>query len=178
MVDPDTGETVIVWPTSALSLDIEAFHENACKHEKAELRRWITSNGAERCQLQCLFCGTSQKQSVKKQDAPKDTPKADRSLAGHYEEQRQLEYQAIGTKHLKIQTMQGREYDLYLKSSEWRIKREKVLGRANGICEGCLDQPATQVHHTTYDHLYDELLFELVALCEECHARCHSDKTS
>jgi 5-methylcytosine-specific restriction endonuclease McrA len=64
-------------------------------------------------------------------------------------------------------------YDKYLQSPYWLNRREKVLRRANGICEGCLTRPATMVHHLTYEHIGDELLFELRAICGRCHEKCH-----
>ena len=33
---------------------------------------------------------------------------------------------------------------------------------------------AKQVHHTTYANVGHEFLFELVALCPECHNRYHA----
>lgn len=65
------------------------------------------------------------------------------------------------------------EYRHYLNSPEWAEKRAAVLKRSKGICEGCLAEPATQVHHLTYDHIYDELLWELVAVCRRCHEKAH-----
>jgi hypothetical protein len=67
-------------------------------------------------------------------------------------------------------------YQTYLQSTEWKEKREKVLLRAQGICEGCRENKATVVHHLNYKHVGDELLFELVALCEECHYKVHKDE--
>ena len=39
------------------------------------------------------------------------------------------------------------------------------------MCEGCGVRRAAQVHHLTYEHVGDELLFELVAVCGQCHDR-------
>lgn len=64
-------------------------------------------------------------------------------------------------------------YAAYLQSEEWGRRREKVMQRAGGICEGCRDHVATEVHHLTYAHVTQEFLFELVAMCAECHARWH-----
>src|SRR5690606_1665469 len=47
------------------------------------------------------------------------------------------------------------------------------MERAGWICEGCRTRPAEQVHHLTYSHVFDELLFQLVALCEPCHNKAH-----
>ena len=66
-----------------------------------------------------------------------------------------------------------RIYSDYLLSPEWAKRREKVLRRANGICEGCGEARATQVHHKTYDHIYNEPLFDLVAICKACHESIH-----
>jgi len=60
-------------------------------------------------------------------------------------------------------------------SDQWRDKRVLVLKRACGMCEGCGQARAREVHHKTYQHLGAEFLFELVALCVECHRRIHSE---
>ena len=72
-------------------------------------------------------------------------------------------------------SMWRRIYDDYLKSPEWKRRRKKIFDRANGICEGCLSRPATQVHHLSYKHVTKEFAFELVALCENCHDRYHRE---
>jgi hypothetical protein len=64
-------------------------------------------------------------------------------------------------------------YNDYLNTSEWRHRRRLVLDRANGVCEGCRERRATQVHHLTYKHVASEFLWELVAVCDECHQRVH-----
>jgi 5-methylcytosine-specific restriction endonuclease McrA len=65
------------------------------------------------------------------------------------------------------------EYEEYLQSAEWAEIRDRVLERDDYICQGCLKEEATQVHHKTYDHVFEEFAFELIALCETCHARFH-----
>ncbi|NTT88310.1 HNH endonuclease [Tabrizicola fusiformis] len=70
----------------------------------------------------------------------------------------------------------AKEYAAYLRTPEWQVKRLKVLKRANGICEGCLACEATEVHHKTYRHVQNELLFDLVALCRQCHEKAHPEK--
>ena len=64
-------------------------------------------------------------------------------------------------------------YADYLRSQEWAERRAKVMERAGHRCEGCRAQPATEVHHLTYQHATQEFLFELVAICGDCHARWH-----
>jgi hypothetical protein len=35
-------------------------------------------------------------------------------------------------------------------------------------------QPAREVHHRTYQHVGEEFLYELLALCHGCHDRGHA----
>ncbi len=65
------------------------------------------------------------------------------------------------------------EYQRYLQSAEWIAKRDLVLEREQRVCEGCRMAPATQAHHTTYAHIGEEFLFELVAVCRSCRDRFH-----
>lgn len=65
------------------------------------------------------------------------------------------------------------KYYEYLRSAKWQAKRLAVYQRESGVCQGYLSEPIEHVHHTTYVHLFDELLFELVGICESCHRRAH-----
>ena len=64
-------------------------------------------------------------------------------------------------------------YHRYLKTRDWRYKRDLVFERENGLCQGCKSEPIEEVHHLTYIHIFDELLYELVGLCENCHRKAH-----
>lgn len=64
-------------------------------------------------------------------------------------------------------------YDAHIKSDKWKSIRQRVIKRAGGICEGCGLSPAVQAHHLSYDHLGDEFLWELCAVCISCHERAH-----
>jgi 5-methylcytosine-specific restriction endonuclease McrA len=64
-----------------------------------------------------------------------------------------------------------RWYSAYLQSPEWARRRAAVLKRARGICESDGFRRATQVHHITYAHVGNEPLFELRAVCDDCHER-------
>lgn len=64
-------------------------------------------------------------------------------------------------------------YQDYLSTPEWQAKRTKVLQRAKHLCEGCMINSATQVHHLTYVRVGREMLFDLVAVCEPCHRQVH-----
>ncbi len=61
------------------------------------------------------------------------------------------------------------KYIPYLKSKEWKAKRLLVLKRDNYLCQACLKSKATEVHHLTYKHVFNEPCFELVSICNPCH---------
>jgi len=66
-------------------------------------------------------------------------------------------------------------YNEYLLSEEWQSLRIRVFARARGVCEGCGINSATQVHHLTYVRVGQEMLFDLVAVCDDCHSRIHPE---
>jgi 5-methylcytosine-specific restriction endonuclease McrA len=65
------------------------------------------------------------------------------------------------------------DYEAYLQSQEWADKRELIFKRAKGFCEGCGQAPAREVHHLSYENCFNEFLWELVAICRDCHERVH-----
>ena len=65
-------------------------------------------------------------------------------------------------------------YALYLQSPEWKNRSRLTLERDRYKCQGCLNAPATEVHHKNYDHRGDELLFDLVSVCRACHEKIHN----
>ena len=65
--------------------------------------------------------------------------------------------------------MLSQAYVEYLQSAEWKAKSARVLKRDKYLCQNCLAATATDAHHTTYRHVFNEPLFDLVALCRPCH---------
>ena len=56
------------------------------------------------------------------------------------------------------------DYQAYLRSDVWKVRRAKVFVAAKGTCLGC-GRAAECVHHRTYDRLGQEADADLVALC-------------
>lgn len=65
-----------------------------------------------------------------------------------------------------------KHYNAYLQTRRWARIRDAVIER-DKVCQGCLQEPIEHVHHKNYKHVCDELLFELVGLCEDCHRKVH-----
>lgn len=80
---------------------------------------------------------------------------------------------AESDRRLREEERWWKAYDAYLESDEWRRKRALVLKRSAGVCEGCGVRPAVQVHHLHYKRVFREMLFDLVAVCRQCHDAIH-----
>ena len=66
-------------------------------------------------------------------------------------------------------------YYEYLQSPEWDEKRKAKLKEADYRCQLCnANGQAINVHHRTYDRVFNELLTDLIALCEDCHRKFHN----
>lgn len=156
-------------------MDIE---EPDCRHlETSIVRVQYSRSGVEQIRELCDQCGRSIR-AVKKADVahcidelPVTTGEdVSRLQAQFYEARfavRQAKWQA------DREEWQER-YNEYLMSPEWRALRAKVIDRDGGVCRGCLSAKADVVHHLTYAHVFDELAFELISLCHDCHVKAHA----
>lgn len=68
--------------------------------------------------------------------------------------------------------MTKEEYEEYLQSEAWAIRRQVCLDRFGGQCALC-ENRAWHAHHRTYDRVGHEHLNDLTALCGECHEKHH-----
>lgn len=153
-----------------------------CSCDYTAIRRRVLSHGVATYVVQCLGCGR-QIRSVKKDSYEvrmlADMQPFDDTLQRTWREQQAQFYAARQEARVNEQaTKQSAwwvEYTAYLKTTAWRLKRQAVLTRANNWCEGCAARTATQAHHLTYNHMGNELLFELVAVCDSCHHILHPE---
>lgn len=73
-----------------------------------------------------------------------------------------------------------KEYEKYIRSSEWTIKKNQRKDIDNHKCVMCKRsegdiRSGLQVHHISYRHLGNEDVYtELVSLCPTCHRRLHN----
>lgn len=148
-----------------------------CRHPQLSApRARRVANGTVQHRRQCLACGDAVGTSVARATALQETGRPPEPFDEiFFQEMRTAAKTAREVALEKERDEWWAWYNLYLNSSEWRRRRNLVLRRANGICEGCLLPPAAHVHHKTYEHVGRELLFELVALCEDCHDLAHAE---
>jgi hypothetical protein len=126
-----------------------------------------------------LLCGEIIGQAISKAQVPDGCLAMDEALLASRRAERRQKYEEVLQKHVRKQKAQRSawwaRYKVYLASPEWHAISSKVRKRADGICEGCGAAPATQVHHLSYTHAFNEFLFELVAVCDRCHDRLHRE---
>jgi len=178
VTDEQTGEQHILYSTPALELELKEHWKSwECGHEARDLRRHRASNGSLHVKEVCLRCGW-RGQSIPRSAEHDSLPLEDGAIERQYEANKKKAHHAILQNHLDLQLKRTSEwhkkYEAYLASEAWQERRRLVFARAGGVCEGCRTRKATQVHHLSYQHFGDEFLFELVAICNECHSRIHA----
>lgn len=166
----------------------------------SESKRWVrcpndfspAQYGHWKFQAQCLKCGETGKFQRKLPPGItfSDCVEADQSVK--YKEERKLQRQEeheTRVQRERAESDRQREednrlwwesYNRYLRSARWRSLRQKVLDRDQGICQACLDRPATQVHHLSYrytgsdpEHTAQDPAFVLRSVCDACHDQLH-----
>lgn len=61
------------------------------------------------------------------------------------------------------------DYQAYLASRAWALKKEAVRKRCQGICERCMKAAMYACHHLTYARIGHEELTDLQGVCQPCH---------
>lgn len=64
-------------------------------------------------------------------------------------------------------------YDDYIASATWAVRRVKALDRAGHRCQLCSWPGSLNVHHNTYERLFNEADADLCVLCRRCHKKFH-----
>jgi 5-methylcytosine-specific restriction endonuclease McrA len=151
-----------------------------CECKTARLTYKIRQDGQSQYRYQCPECGKGG--DMLKQSSL--TPAMKDRAVGWDDEIRARYYQARSKRYEEIRQTerdQSRrewfaEHDAYLRSADWHRIRDRVLRRDNRTCRGCLEAPASEVHHLTYDNHGDELAYQLVSLCHACHEKAENAK--
>lgn len=156
------------------SVDVEF----ACKHTHKIVRKKLAADGAISIGHQCVRCGNKVGIAIKKASMmPAQVaalPVWDTQLeSGFYAQKKKRFDEVFASETKRYADIWQTAYAVYLKSPQWKRKRQLVMTRAQDICEGCREVKADDVHHFSYDTAGDEFLFQLAALCRKCHERWH-----
>lgn len=155
----------------------EVERQLGCRCSETELRYRVQSNGVKQYVRQCTDCGkwsSALRQATLGTREMAGALPLDRSLYEAYRGKRNRLWQRLYDDERAESTEQfWAHYSAYLNTPGWRAKAARVLERDGHLCQACLRAKATQVHHLTYDHVFDEFLWELAAVCTACHERLH-----
>lgn len=143
-------------------------HLKVCEHEY-HLVKYQMSDGRWMLREQCKKCahfhGSAQSQhGVDMSKMPIAAEQEDTWEA--FQEERNELTERLNKKRQEIRFA---AMDKYYDSPEWEERRQKVFKRDNYKCQSCLDAPAEQCHHLTYEHFKNEPLFDLISVCKACH---------
>ena len=154
-----------------------------CYHEQKQIVWSLVGNDGtplviRQLRYQCGDCGRLLPNALPHSMANPETPSVDLAALQQWIAHDQEHWNKHRIESKKIDQIRQEEwrakYEQYLMSEAWMLKREKVFERCKGICDGCRENKATAVHHLTYEHLGNELLWELAGVCRDCHERAHS----
>lgn len=153
---------------------------SSCTHAQKEVRKRTIKGGSIVLQEQCPACGEKfgsaiSKEKFSSQQLAKMKAWDEQLAATFRSKQTELWNQLKAEEEAKGLAEWQQAHAAYIASPAWKKKRNAVIKRANALCEGCGEQKATEVHHLNYDHLGEEFLFELVAICRSCHERYHAE---
>jgi 5-methylcytosine-specific restriction endonuclease McrA len=135
----------------------------------------ISDSGAKLIREQCKSCGCVHTKSIKKGtvlpgqlNAPLRAEYEQHVKAAQHERFPVIQDKIQAYRELSAQKRR-KNYEDYLSSEQWKQKRLIVLQRDNYLCQSCLANRATEVHHLDYTFLKNEPLFTLVSVCRPCH---------
>lgn len=164
-------------------------YDSCCKEPQHKLSRLITSNGTVQVKKQCSNCGEVIGNALGgyTKEQRESFPEVDKTKRENYTILKWDLIQAFHNKRRQLQQCLNDErqsqwwvqYKAYLNSNIWVDKRARALSRDKNICQGCLLNRATEVHHKSYefvDFKGSEPLFDLVSLCNPCHEKLHQIK--
>lgn len=144
----------------------------------------MIAGGTVQVLMQCNTCGKALGGAHKRDQHPDwaDYPKWDADLRAAFDYTQTDRFRQDQEARFAGRDEWWDLYNDYLLSPVWRARRERVLMRANRLCEGCGDREATQAHHLRYpqnclpgsaEWMAQEKLFDLVAVCAKCHDDVH-----
>jgi 5-methylcytosine-specific restriction endonuclease McrA len=148
-----------------------------CTCENKEPRKRQIKGGAITYGTHCLNCGKFENKGVKIFGFSPPTQFADEDIKKKFRIRCQEHWQQRRQEQISQKDADNRQwwekYNAYLQSPVWMSRRDAVLKRDKYLCQGCLSRRAEHVHHLTYDHCGNELAFELISVCVECHKKLH-----
>ena len=140
-----------------------------CNNHKLENVKVYHADGSAHIKRQCSNCGYVSNKLIQKHTVKEwpNIPELNEEIIDS--EERMAIALELSKNRQKISRKEGlnlflQAHSKYLKTNEWKRKRELVLKRDKYLCQSCLEQTATEVHHLSYKFWKNEPLFDLVSL--------------
>jgi 5-methylcytosine-specific restriction endonuclease McrA len=148
--------------------------EIKCLSHKMDFVKFKREDGVEMLRKQCFCCGEVSR------DLKKSLVQSFNLLQECNYSIRDLKYVFLKEVRESLDKIKNQEawdeYNQYLNSDKWKLKRKKVLERDNYLCQACLTNKAEEIHHLTYENIYDEPLYQLISVCKRCHDKIEAKK--
>lgn len=149
-----------------------------CNSTEINFVKYETANGIKILRKQCSVCGRLLVKGYKR------TLIKDFDLLPDYNKYTREKYREKAIEKREINSIFfnfsqehfNRSYsyyhNIYLKSNEWKTKRDLVMKFYNYKCSDC-GEVAKDVHHITYERIFKEKFEDLLPLCRSCHSKKH-----
>jgi hypothetical protein len=143
------------------------YEEKICEHEWIKLKVKIANNTFQGRQG-CKICYSVDPKIYKLKDFINEKESDLQKIHDYRRKIDDLFWNRLKFLQTKYHEKFEQRYENYIKSIQWKLKRDEILLRDKITCQICGNR-ATEVHHLTYKHLESEYLFELISLCAKCH---------
>ena len=152
-----------------------------CSSDKIHFVKYEMTNGVKMLRKQCWNCGKLLMQNYKRSLVN------DFNLLPDYDKQarnkckeKSIEKHEVKMIFFNFQSdyfERSYQYyhNIYLKSEEWKTKRDLIMKFYNYTCFDCAKE-ATDVHHISYDRIFKEKFSDLIPFCRTCHSKKHGYK--
>jgi hypothetical protein len=149
-----------------------------CESDNLNFVKYRFKNGTINIRQQCFDCGFLHITNFKKIHF-----NLDKLNFVNLELKNSLKEKYLKIKKIKTVMSQYREqhtqrkwdyyFNKYLKSDEWKHKRKLIMDFYNWTCQRCSNK-ATDLHHKTYENIFQEKFEDLEPLCRRCHNKEHN----
>ena len=130
---------------------------------------------------QCINCGSSpnrNKPLSTKKFGEQIRSEFSNSRFSEFKEKKERERQELAEAKAgyNLRNSKRYKYHKYLTSDKWKELREKVKKRDNYLCQECKTNKAEEVHHLTYENVFNEKMSDLISVCSDCHKELHKSE--
>jgi 5-methylcytosine-specific restriction endonuclease McrA len=83
----------------------------------------------------------------------------------------------VGSLGWRLNKLGYSNYSSYLSSDHWQNIRHLLILERGKTCQICLTIGSKlNAHHRTYERFGNELLSDLILICDDCHRRIHQSE--